>query len=169
LSNNFSPFIVKYPKFEYTRLLDHNQKFHDSISIFDAQKMAKFAQMDLVCFKMPQNNEHAFCKIIDYGKWEYHNKKEKKKQLKSSKIETKEIRLSPNISENDIAHKIKQAIEFLNEGDYVIFTMKMTGRQRQFKDLAMETLNGILKMCGEYKEISRSSTNNSIIVKISRS
>ena len=164
-----NPFIVFRITFQETRLIDHENNYYGNIKTADAQKMAERMNLNLVCFKGSEDGELPFCKIIDYGKWKYMNEKKKKKQIKESKHATKEIRFSPVIEQHDVEHKIKQAVEFLEEGNDVIFSMRLKGRQRNFLNEANEKMTEIVNMCSEYgKEQSRKKSSSMIIVKIAK-
>jgi translation initiation factor IF-3 len=117
------------------RLIDtsnelEKNKHYGSISMTEAQNLAKAANLDLVCFGRASGNNLAFYKILNFGKWKYETSKKKKKQQKENKRTTKEIRVSPDIGDHDLEHKMKQANKFLDEGDDVLFTMRLKGRQR---------------------------------------
>lgn len=170
LKNNNDPFVVGYVNFEYTRVLDQNGQFHNNVKTFEAKKRARELGLDLVCFNKPEGNNLAFCKIIDFSKWKYDEEKRKKKESKSNKKDNKEIRLSPLIADNDIMHKMKQANNFLDDGDDVTLTMKLKGRDRYHFAEAQEKMNSIVKMCdGHGKEISRKQNGDTIIVHLVKS
>lgn len=161
------PFVVKYADFTTTKLVDASNNYHASIGIGEAKRMAQDAGLDLVCFNKPTRNDLALCKIVDYGKWKYSNEKKKKRQDKAHKMVTKEIRLSPVIGDHDVEHKIKHVQEFIEEGNDVLFSMRLKGRQRiHFKD-AEDRMSEIVAMCSEYaKEVSRKKSSNKIDVRI---
>ncbi len=76
------------------------------MSARDAMKMAMEAELDLV--KIAPNAKPPVCKIIDYGKYRYElARKEKEAKKKQKTIEIKEVRLSPNIDDNDLNTKGK--------------------------------------------------------------
>lgn len=167
MNNTEDPFVVKYITFDVVRLVDQNQKFYGNIKTVDAQRIARESGMDLVCFNKPQRNELAFCKILDFNKWKYENEKRHRKEKRINKKQTKEIRFSLTIADNDIHHKIRQVNEFLDEGDDVIVTMKLRGRERSHFSLAEEKMKNILDLCKEHgKEINRKKTNDMIIVRL---
>ena len=153
-SKSDEPYIVKYANFDSARLIDQDNNFHAQVRIADAKRMAQDAELDLVCFNEPDGKQLAFCKIIDYGKWKYSEEKKKKKQHQVSKRSIKEIRFSPVIGEHDIEHKIKQAKGFLEDGDEVVFSMRLKGRQRAHFDDAEKKLNEIVAMCGDINIVS---------------
>jgi len=160
------PFVVKFADFTITKLVDHNNEFHDQVRIGEAKNMAQEAGLDLVCFNKPDKNSSALCKIIDYGKWKYSEEKKKKKN-KEGKKSTKEIRLSPVISDHDVEHKLKQAKEFLEDGDDVVLAMRIKGRQRAHLDVAELRMNEIIAKCSEYgTEVQRKKNSGLITVRI---
>jgi translation initiation factor IF-3 len=160
------PYVINYADFKQLRLSDAQNQFHKQVYIVDAKKMASEAGMDLVCFEEPKGASLAFCKIIDFGKWKYQQGKSKKKNASQKKV-TKEIRFSPAISDNDIHHKIKQAKEFLNDDNDVVFFMRLKGRQRFHHKDAEERMSEIAALCHDVgREVSRKSSSNNISVRL---
>ena len=85
------------------------------MSAREAQKHAVEAGLDLV--KIAPTAKPPVCKIIDYGKYKYElARKEKEAKKKQKTIEIKEVRLSPNIEENDLKTKVNNARKFLQKG-----------------------------------------------------
>jgi len=170
LNNSSDPFVVDRAFSEYTSLVDHNDNFNKSIKILDALTMAKQNGLDLVCFKRGQNGELPFCKILNFGKWKYAEEKKKKKQKQhANKSVVKELRFSPDIDDNDIKHKINQAIEFLKRGDEVILAMYLRGRQKIYRKEAEAKLNQIAALCKDYgEEIKREKTESGIVIRIKK-
>jgi len=101
--------------FKEIRLVDNKGEYHQKVSMTEARNIASFSNLDLVCFNQPNAKSLALCKIIDFGKWKYSEEKKKKKLNKENKRETKEMRFSPAIGENDIRHKVRQVNGFLEE------------------------------------------------------
>ncbi len=98
------------------------------MSAKDAMKIAREADLDLV--KIAPNATPPVCKIIDYGKYRYElARKEKEAKKKQKVIEIKEVRLSPNIEENDLNTKVNAARKFLQKGDKVKVTLRFRGRE----------------------------------------
>ena len=94
----------------------------------DALQMAKDAELDLV--KIAPTAKPPVCKIIDYGKYRYElARKEKEAKKKQKVIEIKEVRLSPNIDENDLNTKMNNARKFLEKGNKVKVTLRFRGRE----------------------------------------
>ena len=110
------------------RLIGENGEQLGIMSSRDALKLAKEAELDLV--KIAPNAQPPVCKIIDYGKYRYEQaRREKEAKKKQKVIESKEVRLSPNIDENDLNTKINAARKFIQKGDRVKVTLRFRGRE----------------------------------------
>ena len=102
-------------------------------SIQEALSMAQARELDLV--EISPNADPPVCKIIDYSKFKYEQKrKQKESKVKSQKTSLKEIRLGPNTDEHDLNFKIKHAIKFLQEGSKVKVCVHFAGRTIIFKE-----------------------------------
>ena len=94
----------------------------------DAMKLAREAELDLV--KIAPKAQPPVCKIMDYGKFRYEQtRREKEAKKKQRVIEIKEVRLSPNIDNNDLNTKANMARKFLTKGDKVKVTLRFRGRE----------------------------------------
>ena len=110
------------------RLIGSNGEQSGIMSARDAMKIAREAELALV--KIAPTAKPPVCKIIDYGKYKYEmSRKEKEARRKQKIIEIKEVRLSPNIDENDLNTKISAARKFLQKGDKVKVTLRFRGRE----------------------------------------
>ena len=110
------------------RLIGANGEQLGIMSARDAQKQAMEAGLDLV--KIAPTAKPPVCKIIDYGKDRYElAQKEKEAKRKQKTIEIKEVRLSPNIEENDLNTKVNNARKFLSKGNKVKVTLRFRGRE----------------------------------------
>jgi len=93
------------------------------------------------------------CKVIDYQKFLYQQKKKQKEiKAKSTKIIVKEIRFGPNTDEHDFNFKLKHAIKFLEEGAKVKAYVFFKGRSILFKEQGEVIL---LKLAQELEEIGK--------------
>ena len=96
--------------------------------IEDARKKAEEAELDLVL--VAAQATPPVCKIIDYGKYRYEQmRREKDAKKKQHVVEIKEIRMSPNIDDNDLNTKVGAARKFLERGDRVKVTLRFRGRE----------------------------------------
>lgn len=92
----------------------------------EALQMAQELGVDLV--EISPNANPPVCKIIEYSKHLYQLKK-KKENTGGGSSQVKEIRISPNIAENDMNVKVNKAIEFLKDGDKVKLELQFRGRE----------------------------------------
>ncbi|MDY2629189.1 MAG: translation initiation factor IF-3 [Lachnospiraceae bacterium] len=98
------------------------------MSAKEAMKLAIEADLDLV--KIAPGAQPPVCKIIDYGKYRYElARREKEAKKKQRTIEIKEVRLSPNIDENDLNTKASAARKFITKGNKVKVTLRFRGRE----------------------------------------
>jgi len=151
-----------------TSVLEKN-KYYDSISMTEAQNIASAAQVDLVCFEKETREKLAFYKVMNFGKWKYDTAKKKKKQQKVNKKTTKEIRVRAVIEDHDLAHKIKQADKFLQDGDDVLFTMRLKGRERIYTSEAKIRIVEIANMCENVDILNKKFEGNYFSVRVAKS
>lgn len=94
------------------RLIGQDGEQLGIMSASEAMRMAREAELDLV--KIAPTAKPPVCKIIDYGKYRYElARKEKEARKKQKTIEIKEVRLSPNIDDNDLNTKVNAARKFI--------------------------------------------------------
>ena len=94
----------------------------------EAYQKAVEAGLDLV--KIAPKAQPPVWKIIDYGKYKYEQtRKEKEARKKQKTIEVKEVRMSPNIDQNDFNTKVNAARKFLSKGDKVKVSIRFRGRE----------------------------------------
>lgn len=109
------------------------------VSLRDALIAAEEANLDLV--EVAPQAEPPVCKILDYGKFKYEAQKKANEARKKQKIiEVKEIKLRPNIDDNDYDVKMRAAKRFIEEGDKVKVTMRFRGREMAHQDIGMNVL-----------------------------
>jgi translation initiation factor IF-3 len=116
----------------------------------EAMRMAHEAGMDLV--EVAPNVRPPVCRIMDYGKWKY---LQKKKTKKSHEQALKEVRLRPKTDDHDRGIKLRQAEKFLKAGDKVQFTMRFRGRERAHREIAFASLREIADQLGEKVKVER--------------
>ena len=103
------------------------------MSIQDALKLADRMDLDLV--EISPNADPPVCKIIDYQKFLYQQKKKQKEiKAKAAKIVVKEIRFGPNTDDHDYNFKLRHAIKFLEDGAKVRAYVFFKGRSILFKE-----------------------------------
>ena len=116
-----------------------------------ALRLADELELDLV--EISDKADPPVCKILDYEKYIYQQKK-KAKEMKSnaSKVVIKEIRFGPNTDEHDFQFKLKHAKEFLQEGSKVKATIFFRGRSIMFAEQGEKQL---LRFAVELEEFGR--------------
>lgn len=102
-------------------------------SLQEALRIADEMELDLI--EISPNAEPPVCKILDYQKYLYQQKKRQKEQkAKAAKIVVKEIRFGPQTDDHDYNFKLKHAVEFLKEGAKVKAYVFFKGRSILFKE-----------------------------------
>ena len=103
------------------------------MSIQDALKLADSMELDLV--EISPNADPPVCKVVDYQKYLYQQKKKQKEiKSKAAKVVVKEIRFGPNTDDHDYNFKLKHAMRFLEEGAKVRAYVFFKGRSFLFKE-----------------------------------
>lgn len=120
----------------------------------EALRLAREQGLDLV--EINPKASPPICKIIDFGKFKYDEKKRQTAARKAQHVqELKEIKLRPKTDTNDLNHKIEQAQGFLNEGHRVKFTVRFRGReithpgiaQAKLQEIASKLTNATITPC----------------------
>ena len=136
------------------RLIGENGEQLGIMSAKDAYKLAKEAELDLV--KIAPTAKPPVCKIIDYGKYRYElARKEKEAKKKQKVIEIKEVRLSPNIDENDLNTKMNNARKFLEKGNKVKVTLRFRGREMAHMQQSKHILDDFAEMLADVAVIEK--------------
>lgn len=121
---------------------------------YDALRIASEMNLDLLCVS-PSSNPPV-CKILNYGKYRF----EAQKKVRASKknqvvVETKEIRMTPQIGIHDLETKVRQAIKFLQNGDKVKVSVRFRGRQLTHIEVGEEVMNKFFSLVDEYAIIEK--------------
>lgn len=134
------------------RLIDENNEQVGIVDIEEAQRRAKQAGLDLV--EVSGSSTPPVCRVMDYGKWKYQQKKKEQKTRSHSKqSELKEVRLRPKIDTHDLTIKIDRARNFLTDGNKVQFTMQFRGREMAHRDLGFKTLQQISEQLASFSKV----------------
>ena len=136
------------------QLIEQNGQNRGIVETVVAIKMALEAGMDLV--EISPNNDPPVCKIMDYGKFKYlQKKKEHESRRKQHTVQLKEIRLRPKIGDHDVGYKIRKAREFLQDGDKVQVNMIFRGREMAHIDVGREVMNEFVKGLEDIAKVER--------------
>lgn len=124
------------------RLIDQDGEMLGVMTAREAMHKAFAVGLDLV--EISPNAEPPVCKILDFGKFKYEQQKKKNEAKKKQKvIEIKEIKVRPNIDENDYQVKMRAMKSFIEEGDKVKVTLRFRGREMAHQDLGVKVLERI--------------------------
>lgn len=110
-------------------------------SINDARTLANYAGFDLVLISPNANPQ--VCKIMDYNKYKYENKKRQKENMKKqreSNLEMKEYRLSVTIDVHDFDTRVRNASKYLEKGHKVKASIRFKGREMVHTELGKDVL-----------------------------
>ena len=136
------------------RVIDQNNNQVGVIDTNQAMDMARDAGLDLV--EVAPNSDPPVCRIMDYGKFLYEQKrKEKESQKKQHQVTLKEIRLRPKIDPHDFDINVKKADKFIQKVDKVQFTMLFRGREMTHIDHGYELMDRVVEKLGEKAKIER--------------
>ena len=119
-----------------------------------ANELAEEQGLDLV--KISPNAVPPVCKIMDYSKFCFDQKKREKEAKKNQRVvEIKEIRMSPSIDTNDLNTKIKSAIKFLSDGNRVKVSVRFRGREMAHTNLGEKLLMDFGAACSEVASMEK--------------
>ena len=124
----------------------------DVYPIQAAIKIAQEAGLDLV--EISPNADPPVCKVVDYSKFKYEQKK-KQKEIKANAQKTvvKEIRFGPNTDDHDFNFKVKHAINFLGDGSKVKAYVHFVGRSIVYKERGEILLLKFAQALEEYGKV----------------
>ena len=124
------------------RLIDQDGEMQGVMTAREAVQRAYAVGLDLL--EISPNADPPVVKILDFGKYKYELQKKKNEARKKQKvIEIKEIKVRPNIDENDYQVKMRAMKSFIEEGDKVKVTLRFRGREMAHQDIGVRVLERI--------------------------
>jgi translation initiation factor IF-3 len=135
------------------RVVDQDGKMLGVIPTSEALRTAADAGLDLV--EVAPNERPPVCRIMDYGKFKYEQKRKAANSAKQHQVQLKEIRLRPKTGEHDIDFKVKQAREFLVHKDKVKFNVQFKGRENAHHDRGREMLASIIEQLQDISKVEK--------------
>ena len=130
------------------RLVDADGSQAGIVPVEEALRRAQEQALDLV--EVAPTAKPPVCRIMDFGKFLYEQKKKAHESKKKQKvIHVKELKFRPNIDEHDYDFKLKNAIRFLGEGDKVKATVQFRGREMARQDLGHKLIRRFQEDLGE--------------------
>ena len=124
--------------------------------IKDALTLASYAGFDLVLIN--QNSNPPVCKIMDYNKFKYENKKKEKENIKKqreSNLEMKEYRLSVTIDVHDFDTRVRNAKNYLEKGHKIKASIRFKGREMAHPELGRDVLLRFAEALGSVSSIEQ--------------
>lgn len=148
------------------RLIDDDDNQVGIVALEKGLQMARERELDLV--EVAPNAKPPVCKILDFGKFLYRQKKQDQKQKKSQRQgEVKGIRLSMRTDTHDLEVKAAKAKEFLKDRNLVKVALVMRGRELSHMNLGydkMKVFSGMIADAGEIDEPAKRQGNNIIMI-----
>ncbi|MFN7709881.1 MAG: translation initiation factor IF-3 [Holosporales bacterium] len=136
---------IRVPKI---RLIDQNGEMIGVVNVREGLERAADAGLDLV--EISPQADPPVCKLLDYGKYRFELQKKKAAERKKQKVvEVKEVKLRPNIEENDLHTKMRNVKRFIEEGNKVKLTMQFRGREMSHQEFGLEVLKKVADEMGE--------------------
>lgn len=124
------------------RLIDQDGEMQGVMSAREAVQRAYAVGLDLL--EISPNADPPVVKILDFGKYKYEQQKKRNEARKKQKvIEIKEIKVRPNIDENDYQVKMRAMKSFIEEGDKVKVTLRFRGREMAHQEIGVRVLERI--------------------------
>ncbi|CAL5199435.1 unnamed protein product [Lathyrus oleraceus] len=123
------------------RLIDQSQNMIGVVSLDKAIQMAEDAELDLVI--VSAEADPPVVRIMNYSKYKYEMQKKKRDQQKksaASRMDLKELKMGYNIDQHDYSVRLKAARKFLADGDKVKIIVNLKGREKEFRNNAIELI-----------------------------
>ena len=144
-------YLIRVPRI---RLIGEDGAQLGIIDRLEAMKMAQEKLLDLV--EVVPHENPPVCRIMDYKRFVYEQKKKEREVKKKQRaIQIKEIRLTPETSDHDLAFKKEHILEFLKEGHRVKLTVVYRGRGILHKERGYEVLERLVKELAESGKVER--------------
>lgn len=136
------------------RLIDQEGEQAGVVSIEEAIAAAEEAGLDLV--EIQPNAEPPVCRVMDFGKYIFEQKKQQQAAKKKQKqVHVKEVKFRPGTGEGDYQVKLRNLIRFLTDGDKTKVTMRFRGREHAHRELGLEMLKRIESDLAEHGQVEQ--------------
>lgn len=137
------------------RLIDEDNEQLGIVEVHEALSRARDNGLDLV--EVAPQARPPVCRIMDYGKWKYaQRKKEQKSKAVRHDAGLKQVRIrTPKIGEHDLEIKVGRAREFIERGDRVQFTLRFRGRELAHIDEGQKVFAKIQEMLADISKIDQ--------------
>jgi len=152
VSQDRGPRINHQIRIREVRVIDEENKQLGIMVTADALALAIHKQLDLV--EIAPNQRPPVCRIMDFGKYKYEEKKkEQASRRKQHQVQIKELRVRPATGEHDLEVKMKQARQFLADGDKVLVCCLFRGRQMAHKEVGEQVVQQVVKLLADVAKV----------------
>jgi len=136
------------------RLIDAEGEQAGILKLEDALAKAQEATLDLV--EVSPNAEPPVCRIMDFGKYLFEQKKKTQQgKTKTKQVQVKEIKFRPGTDIGDYNIKLKKLIQFLSDGDRAKITLRYRGREMAHQELGVALLKRVEKDLEDYGTVEQ--------------
>lgn len=136
------------------RLIDEEGNMQGVVTVREALAKAYAVGLDLL--EISPNADPPVAKILDYGKFKYEQQKKRNEARKKQKvIEIKEVKVRPNIDQNDYNVKLRAMKNFIDDGDKVKVTLRFRGREMAHQEFGVNVLERIRDDMEEFAKIEQ--------------
>jgi len=136
------------------RLIDAEGNQVGIVNLADARERAAEATLDLV--EIVPNAEPPVCRLMDFGRFLFDQKKKKTEAKKKQKqVQVKEVKFRPGTDEGDYQVKLRNLTRFLNDGDKAKVTMRFRGREHAHRDLGLKLLRRVEEDLAEISAVEQ--------------
>lgn len=136
------------------RLIGQDGEQIGIVSIHEAMTVAEEASLDLV--EIVPTADPPVCRVMDYGKFQFEQKKQKQEARKKQKqVQVKEVKFRPGTDIGDYQVKLRNLQRFLEEGDKAKVTMRFRGREHAHRERGLELLERIEKDLEEVSQVEQ--------------
>lgn len=136
------------------RLIDAEGNQVGIVALMDAQGRADQEGLDLV--EIVPNADPPVCRLMDYGKFRFDQKKKQAEAKKKQKqVQVKEVKFRPGTDEGDYQVKLRNLTRFLNDGDKAKVTMRFRGREHAHRELGLDVLRRVEQDLAEISTVEQ--------------
>jgi len=136
------------------RVLDAQGQQIGVLTLNEALNLARTQELDLV--EIAPMAKPPVAKIVNFKKFLYQQEKKKKEEKRKAKVsQTKEIRLGPFMSENDLQVMIRRGKEFLENGDKLKLVVKFKGRQITHTEFGHQVIRKVIEALSNISKVDR--------------
>lgn len=133
------------------RLIDQNGEQLGIVKTDDARRKAEDAGLDLV--EVSPTAQPPVCRILDFGKFKYDQRKKERAGHKPHSSQLKELRVRPMIDKHDLEYRLKQGREFLEEGHKVQVVCVFKGRQMDHPEHGYRVMQHVAETLGDVSRV----------------